>query len=83
MAEQERLMVICAHIGDWVIRTGGTLAKYVREGTAEEQTRKQEAMHQYHRGCGIFHVEPQVFSAWNFHLVRSLFYFSHTKNPLL
>ena len=32
MQNQTKLMVVTAHPGDWVIRTGGTIAKYVQAG---------------------------------------------------
>ena len=37
------------------------LSKYLREGSASEQAEKQEAMHRFHRGCGIFHVENPLY----------------------
>ena len=32
MAEQQRVMVVTAHIADWVTRCGGTIAKYTNAG---------------------------------------------------
>ncbi len=37
------------------------LAKYLRHGKAEEQGEKQAAMHQFHRECGMFHVENPLY----------------------
>ncbi len=37
------------------------LAKYLRQGTAEEQAEKQAAMHEFHRECGMFHVENPLY----------------------
>jgi hypothetical protein len=37
------------------------LGHYLRHGTVDEQARKQEAMHQFHRGSGCFHVENPLY----------------------
>jgi hypothetical protein len=37
------------------------LSKYLRHGTAEERTGKQEAMHHFHREGGCFHVENPLY----------------------
>ena len=37
------------------------LSKYLRDGSESEQAEKQEAMHSFHRGCGIFHVENPLY----------------------
>lgn len=34
--ENERLLVISAHAGDFVWRSGGTIAKYIEEGAEVE-----------------------------------------------
>jgi hypothetical protein len=37
------------------------LRKYLRDGADVEQAEKQAAMHSFHRGCGIFHVENPLY----------------------
>jgi hypothetical protein len=37
------------------------LSKYLRDGSNSEQAEKQEAMHSFHRECGIFHVENPLY----------------------
>jgi hypothetical protein len=37
------------------------LRKYLHDGSKVEQAEKQEAMHRFHRECGIFHVENPLY----------------------
>ena len=37
------------------------LSRYLRDGSESERAEKQEAMHSFHRECGIFHVENPLY----------------------